>query len=263
MNRLFGDRRERTGLALSGGGARGLAHAGALKAMTEMGIKPDILAGTSAGSIAAVMYAAGLTPEHMLELFTDTSLRNFVQLAVPRNGFFKMDGFKRFLRKAIPYENLEDLPIPTRVVATDIDRGRTVVFESGPIVDCVCASCAIPIVFQPVKIGGVSYVDGGVLKNLPASVIRDKCKVLFGINVSPLIHDAFKNSILDIAQRSYTLLARHNAIPDRELCDLLVETPEIAHYRAFNLSGIKRVYNSGYRLTRKALIDAGFRPLKR
>ncbi len=248
------------GLALSGGGARGFAHAGAIKALNEMGIRPGIIAGVSAGSIAAVMAAAGLSPEQMLALFQEAKLTDFCELSVPKNGFFKMDRFRKFLRKVIPYENLEELPIPVVIGATNLDDGTMTAFEEGPIAERVMASCSIPIVFQPVKIDGVRYVDGGVLHNLPAGLIRERCKYLIGVNCSPLANATVKDTLVDIALRSYELMAKNNAIPDMNLCDIVIKTDEIARYRVFNLKQIKRVYDSGYSLTRNYLLANGFKP---
>lgn len=249
----------RFGLALSGGGARGLAHAGALKAMEEVGLRPDIMAGVSAGSVAAVMYAAGIAPERMLELFQQAKFTDFCEFGIPNGGFFSLEKFKTFLRNNIPYENLEDLPIKTVVGATDIDNGRRALFEKGPIADCVAASCSIPIVFKPAVIDGIRYVDGGVLHNLPAWAIRKRCKVLIGINCSPLSDIKAKNSLMGIAMRSYELLAKTNDIPDMNLCDMVVRTDRIARYQVFNLKDLESVYESGYRDTLNHLLYHGFK----
>ncbi len=249
----------RTGLVLSGGGARGFAHAGAIKALAEVGIKPDIVAGVSAGSIAAVMYAAGIEPEKMLELFLNARFSDFCELGVPKDGFFHLDRFKTFLRRHIPYANLEDLPIPTVIGATDLDNGRKVAFESGSLPERVVASCSIPIVFKPVKIDGVRHVDGGVLHNLPAWTIRDRCKYLIGVNCSPLSKTPVSNSLIDIALRSYELMAKTNVVADMELCDIVIRTDEIAKYKVFNLKQIEKVFESGYRDTMNFLLANGFK----
>ena len=244
----------RTGLVLSGGGARGFAHAGALKALEEMGIKPDILAGVSAGSVAAVMYAAGISPEKMLELFLHARFSDFCELGIPKDGFFSLDRFRAFLRKNIPY-----LPIPVTVGATDLDNGKKLAFTSGRLDEVVAASCSIPIVFKPIKIDGTRCVDGGVLHNLPAWTIRDRCKYLIAVNCSPLTKTTVKNTLIDIAFRSYELMAKTNTVADMELCDIVIRTDEIARYRAFNLKQIEKVFESGYRDTMNFLLYNGFR----
>ena len=247
------------GLALSGGGARGFAHAGALKALTEMGIKPDIIAGVSAGSVVTAMYAAGNSPDTILNLFSGVKFTDFAELGVPHDGFFSMDGFKKFLRKIIQYENIEQLPVPVVICATDLDHNTPVAFTEGPIAERVCASCSIPIIFKPMKIDGVNYVDGGVLHNLPAWAIRDKCKYLIGINCSPVPHRGKPQNLMDVAHRTYDLMVKHNAVPDMELCDLAVQVNDIATYKVFNLREIKRVFHAGYSATMAALAANGFK----
>lgn len=252
-------RKPSVGIVLSGGGARGFAHAGALKAMGEMGIIPDVLAGCSAGSVVAVMYASGVKPENILDLFADRRFNDFCELSVPRNGFFRMDGFRRFLKHAVPFNRLENLPIPTFVAATDIGRGEGVYFNSGPIPERVAASCSMPIIFKPIRIGSRYYVDGGVTHNLPAPAIREQCKVLIGVNCSPMVKATFKNTILDIAHRSYSLMSKSNAVTDSRLCDIVIETKDIADYGVFDLRGIDRVFQTGYDDAVATLTAFGFK----
>lgn len=248
----------RLGLALSGGGARGFAHIGALKALQEHGIHPDVVAGVSAGSVVAVLYASGIAPDRMLELFRNVKFGNLAELKMPRDGFFCLDRFKKFILDSVGVERLEDLKIPTIIGVTDLHRGVPVAFAKGPLGDIVMASCSIPIVFKPVRIGQTDYVDGGVLHNLPAWALRDKCSRLIGINCSPLRANPYRGTLPDIAQRTYSLMARANAVADMALCDLTVETTEIADHQVFNLKEIEHVYRSGYDATETALRDAGW-----
>lgn len=250
----------RIGLALSGGGARGFAHAGAIKALLEVGIRPDIIAGVSAGSVVAALYAAGRTPEEMVEIFKSASFRDFAEFKVPRDGLFGLDRFREFLRNQLaPFRRIEELPVKTVIGVTDIDRGVKVAFEEGQLESVVTASCSIPIVFKPAVIDGVRYVDGGVTANLPAWAIRDRCRYLIGINCSPLMRRKPKNNIADIAMRSYELMAKNNALLDCDRCDMLVRTEEIAKHQAFNLKEIDKVFESGYRDTMNHLLYYGFR----
>ncbi|MGN1246485.1 MAG: patatin-like phospholipase family protein [Muribaculaceae bacterium] len=242
------------GFALSGGGARGFAHVGALKALSECGIKPSVIAGVSAGSVIACMYAAGLSSDDMMRAFADKSFNDLAELSVPKDGFFRMTKFIRFLRKSIPYANIEDLPIPTLVCATDLNTCSPKVFDSGPIAERIAASCSIPIVFSPIKIDGNYYVDGGVLHNLPSAVIRNHCDTLIGINVSPFVHEEkFKPSILEIAHRSYKMISRSNMDADKALCNIVVEMDSIAHHKVFGIKAMWEIAEKGYNETIKIL----------
>ncbi|MCM1522258.1 MAG: patatin-like phospholipase family protein [Muribaculaceae bacterium] len=248
------------GVVLSGGGARGFAHCGALQALEEMGLRPDAMAGVSAGSVVTVMYAAGMRPKEILKVFTDAKFGNFAEFAIPRDGFFSMDGFRKMLRETIPYKDISQLPLPSTVCATNLDNYQPTAFTSGDIAECVSASCSIPIIFKPVKINGVTYVDGGVTANLPAWALRDKCKYLIGVNCSPVPNRGKPTSIIDIAQRTYDLLVKTNAVPQMELCDLAISINDIAKYKVFDLREITRVYQLGYDDTRRTLLNAGFTP---
>lgn len=248
----------RLGLALSGGGARGLAHAGALAAIEEGGLHPDVIAGVSAGSIAAAMYAAGNSPREILKMFDKRGFTDFVELRPYHGGLFAVSGFKKLLQEAMgKYKNMEDLPIPVYVGVTNFDEGIPAEFHTGPIIERVVASCSIPIVFKPAVIDGVRYVDGGVLRNHPAWIVRDMCDTLIGINVSPLRTKGGADSFFNVAMRTYNLMAKANQREDMMLCDLSIEMPEIAACSTFDLSLSENLFMSGYLHTRRALRKAG------
>lgn len=248
------------GLALSGGGARGFAHAGAIEAIESVGLKPDILAGVSAGSVAAVFYAAGLSPKEIVRAFHSKGFTDFAEIKLPRTGFFSLSRFSNFINETVyPYKNLEDLPIRTVVAATNIDTGKKEMFEQGPIGKIVAASCSIPIVFEPTVIDGQRYVDGGVLRNLPAWTIRRRCKYLIGVNCSPMTHNSPKNNMLNIALRSYELMAKSNTLSDMELCDMAVRIDNVAGRQVFDLKNLETVYETGYREVMNHLLYYGFK----
>ena len=127
------------GLALSGGGARGFAHLGVIKALNEHGIYPDIISGVSAGSVIGVLYSAGHSVEQILKMFEKHKATDMMELSIPKDGFFKMDGFKNILNKNLKIKNLEQLPILTYVCATDVVNGKPKIFKEGNIVERVSA----------------------------------------------------------------------------------------------------------------------------
>lgn len=253
-----GQRPYKLGVALSGGGARGFAHAGALMAIEEAGLRPDAIAGVSAGSVIAVLYAAGIKPINIGDIFARHSFRDFAELSWGKGGIFKIEKFMNHILDSIgDKRNIEDLNIPTFIGASDLDNATPHIFDHGEIEPRMLASCSIPIIFPPVNIDGTHYVDGGVLRNLPAWALRDKCDYLIGINVSPLRKKDSYSSIIEVAFRTYNLMAKANQNEDMALCDLSIQTPEISDYAVFDLSKIKELVISGYMHTRSALKKTG------
>lgn len=247
------------GLALSGGGVKAFCHAGVLKALEEKGIRPDVISGVSAGGVVAALYADGYSPDSILSMFRKQSFFNYYRFSFPDGGLLSLRGFKEFLDTTLHAKTFEELSIPLKIIATDFDSGRTVVFEKGDLVDALVASCSVPMLFPPYKINGVNYVDGGVLQNLPASEIRNDCKVLIGVNCGPINADSYSKSIPVIAVRSYKFIYRSNASYDKSLCDILIEPLEIGEYNSANVFLIKDIFNIGYKETSKLLEKEKFR----
>ena len=234
------------GLALSGGGAKGFAHIGVFKLLEECGLMPDIIVGTSVGSLMGVLFADGYTASEIKELFTGREFSEFAQFQLPKSGLFDSKRFRHFLKRHLRAKTFEELKIPMVVVATDLDNGESHEFRSGPIVEAVAASCSIPIIFSPVVINGVHYVDGGLFHNFPVSIIRDECDKVIGVNVSPLVSQKYKQTLFHIAERSYHYMFRANTLEDREMCDVLIEAEEFGMYKTFDLENVDQITAIGY-----------------
>ncbi len=244
------------GIALSGGGIRGLCHAGVLKALDEFGIKPDILSGVSAGAVVAALYADGYTPDEIATLFEDISFRKMTQIQIPDGGIFSIKAFERFMGRTLRAKRFEELSIPTYIVATNFDQGETTEFSEGVLIHPLVASCSIPVLFVPKKIKGVHYVDGGVLKNFPVSTIRPHCEYLIGINASPLVADEYKLSLMNVAQRTYHFMFRANILYDKQLCDFLIEPVDMANYDMFDVQKGREIFELGYQSAKKMLSES-------
>ena len=193
------------GIALSGGGARGFAHIGVLRALQEYGITPDIVSGVSAGSIVGVLYASGIAPDKIISLFDNKKFNDFCEPCVPHKGLFSLNKLGEFLKKHLVVDTFEQLATPLVICATNLDKSIPVAFESGDLVNSVIASCSIPIIFNPVNINGTYCVDGGVLRNLPAWVLREKCDIVIGVNCSPMMNENLHYSIIEIAHFVYVM----------------------------------------------------------
>lgn len=244
----------RLGVALSGGGARGFAHIGALKALEEAGMKPDVIAGVSAGSIAGSLYAGGVPVDDILPLFGEKGLTDFISMPLRRGaGIFTLDKLGDFIENATGYKRIEELPIPLYIGATDFDHAKPAYFSEGDLGKCVAASCSIPVVFSPVNIDGTNYVDGGVMRNLPGWILRPVCQTLIGVNCSPMVSAHYKDTTVEMAMRTFHIMARANQNIDMQMCDLVVKTPDLIKYQVYNLKDINKAFLSGYAAMHRAL----------
>lgn len=238
--------RYKLGLALSGGGAKGIAHLGLLQALNEVGLKPEIISGTSAGAMTAAFYTDGATPREILEMFSNKKFSEFGGFSIPSGGIFKTDRFQRFLENNLKARYFHELNLPIVIVTSDLAEGVVRNFTEGELIRPVMASCAVPIVFTPVEIDGVHYVDGGIFKNFPVSTIRKQCNFVIGSNVSSIVKQEYKHSILHIAERSFRHMSAANALPDRKLCDILIESHDLSQYSMFQLENLEEIFNRGY-----------------
>lgn len=241
------------GVALSGGGARGFAHLGALKAMNEKGLFPELIAGTSAGALAGVLYADGYAPDEIMGFFRKMKFMEFTKFTIPKEGIFTAIRFHDFLKKHLRATTFEELKIPLRVVATDIEYGESYTFNSGDLIPAVIASCSIPIVFTPVEINNHHYVDGGLFANFPVMCIRDECEKLIGVNVSHISHTPYSRSMKYIFERTFYSLTTSNSFVDRDLCDILVESSRISDFSMFDLDQAEALFHTGYEVAVEAL----------
>ena len=243
------------GLALSGGGARGVAHIGVVKALREAGIEPSVVAGTSSGAIVGCLYALDV-PTAELEAFAHvgTGIR-VMRLGNPLRGLIKLDALRTRLERVLPADDFACLRRPFAVVTSDLQRGRVVVHRDGPLIDCVRASCAVPLLFHPVELGGVQHIDGGLYLNLPAEPIREACDILIGSNVMPLVTPEVPplRTITAISARVFDLAVHHNASASRELCDVLVEPAELGGFAVYNFSPANELIAVGYEAMRAEL----------
>jgi len=169
--------RKKLGLALSGGGARGIAHIGVLKALEKAGIKVDFLSGTSMGGLVAAAYASGLLAKDIEEVSREYGkLRNLWRLAdptLPRQSVFQGKRLEVFFEETLKVDSFEELRIPLTLVAVDLNSGQEVHMNSGSVAHAVRATVAVPGLLAPVEEKGQCLVDGGLLNNLPSDAVRE------------------------------------------------------------------------------------------
>ena len=247
------------GIAFSGGGAKAGAHCGALQALHEYGIRPDVVSGTSAGALVATLYSAGFSPRQMIELFQGLNFfKDIVTPSVPKGGLFDSKPLVEIIRKNLPYTRLEALPIPTYLVASDLEHGVPKVFSKGDIAPRVVASCSIPVIFRPMSINGVHYVDGGAFQNLPVSAIRDKCETVIALSLNHLEEDKYKDNLISVAYRSFLMMMVSNVASDTAQADLFMELDTYG-CTAYDISRIEELFFRGYDSAVKVLEEKGYK----
>jgi NTE family protein len=167
--------RPKIGLALGGGGARGFAHIGAMRVLEQEKIPVDLVVGTSVGSLVGALYADQgkvLDAEFNALQVETTDLFDYRATSIFSGGLIKGEKLEKFLRERLKSTNIEQMKVPFAAIAVDLRSGQTVIFDHGPIAQAVHASCAIPGIFAPVVMDGVSYVDGGVTDPVPSDIAR-------------------------------------------------------------------------------------------
>lgn len=238
-----------TGIVLSGGGARGFAHLGVLEALNEEGIFPEIISGTSAGAIAGVLYADGYTPREILDIMNTGSRLDFMRPALPREGLLQISGITKILKNKLRAKRFEDLRIPLIVTATDIYNGKPRYFSTGDLIDPVMASSSIPVLFQPVIIDNICYVDGGVLDNMPVTPVEELCRYLIGSFVNPVGPMDKISGLINIAERVFMLSMSKELTAKAEKFEILVAPEELMNYNVLNPEKAEEIFNIGYKAT--------------
>ncbi len=217
LARLLGrkKRRRKVGLALSGGGGRGIAHIGVFSVLMEAGIIPDWVSGTSAGAAAGVLFCRGWSPEQMLRLVRGLSLLHLGRPRLRRLGLLDGTRFEERIRELIGDLTFADLSIPLAVVACDLLTGERVVIRQGPLAPAVRASCSIPGIFTPVEKEGRLLVDGGLVDHLPVSVVREMgADYVIAVDVHPPLPPGRRpRNIFEVVIASYQIMTRNNIGP--------------------------------------------------
>jgi len=177
------------GLALGGGAARGFAHIGVIKALEASGIKPDLVVGTSAGSVIAALYAAGNKGTDLNKIALSLDEASITDWALPFSGKFggmiKGDALQTTINRLLKNQTIENMPMPLGIVATDLQTGAGVLFRRGDTGQAVRASCSVPGVFQPTTINGHEYVDGGLVSPVPVRYAKQMgADFVIAVNIS-------------------------------------------------------------------------------
>jgi NTE family protein len=254
---LFSEKGGKVGLALGGGVARGLAHIGVLKVLEEERIGIDLVAGTSVGSLIGALFCSGLGWRHIYEAAVDVRWKDLVRPALPGLGLVKTDRFERMVGRLIRDARFEDLKIPFKAVAVDITTGEEVVLDRGPVALAVRASCSLPGIFEPTAWEGRLLVDGGLVNDVPADVVRRMgAERVIGVDLN---HDRVStrppDSLIDVIIYSLNILIRSNIQKGITHADCLV-VPDLEGFGYRNLRRLEECIERGEAAMRGCLAGA-------
>lgn len=236
------------GIALSGGGARGISHLGVLKALEENGIRPDIISGTSAGAIVGGFYCAGYAPDDILTILIKTKMLAIFKPAFSWQGLLSMDKLLKILKDNLP-ATFEELDKPLIVAATNLEVGKTQYFDKGNLHETILASCCLPVLFNPIEIEGTKYIDGGILNNLPVEALINRAAPIISVGCNPIANKSQFSSFKDVMERSSLLAINENTLNSKKLSQLFIEPIELSKFSGFDLSKAKEIFETGYRYT--------------
>lgn len=221
-------RRLRVGLALGGGAARGFAHIGVIQALEENGLLPDLVAGTSAGSLVAALWASGKGGRELAAIADGMDETAFADWSYPGRGLIRGEALAKFVRDKTNNRPIEQMRIPLGIAATDLDSGAGILFQRGDTGTAVRASSAVPAVFQPVRIGTHEYVDGGLSAPIPVHhAIRMGAEFVIAVDISAIPEGAPTGDAARMLLQTFAIMGK--TLKNYELKDAdLVLQPSLA-----------------------------------
>lgn len=244
----------RIGLALGGGAARGFAHVGVVQVLEEAGIRPDLVVGTSAGSLVASLYASGKSGAQMQQVAETMEEAAFTDWTLPifSRGVLRGDALARYVNVQVANRPIERMPLPLGVVATDLNSGEAVLFQRGDTGTAVRASSAVPAVFQPVKIGGREYVDGGLVAPVPVGFAKQMgAELVIAVDISSAPEGNPADGTLQILLQTFAIMGKSiNTFALRE-ADVLVR-PVLLGMTSADFGSRRRAIEAG----RAAMLQA-------
>jgi NTE family protein len=234
------------GVALSGGGVRGISHLGVLQGLNEAGIFPTHVSGTSAGAIAGAMYCEGYSPTEILKIIVETNYFKFLRPAISWKGILKMSSIQGLFRTYLKHNDFSQLKTPLTVAATDIKKGKAVYFSEGELIAPVMASSCIPGMFEPIVIGNRFLIDGGVLNNLPVEPLDGTCDFVIGVNCNHLPEESDIKNMKRLIERSVIMSMNYNVYSRQAKCDYFIEAPGLGKFGVFDIKKASDLFQAGY-----------------
>ena len=244
----------KVGLALGGGGAKGVAHIGVLKALEDAKVRPDFIAGTSVGAMVAAMYAFNVSIDTITNIARDLTLSQITTFKLNKTGFCTSDPLKEILAEYLGEANIEDASIPLAIVATDLKKGEEVIFTHGPLADAVCASASIPGVYIPMKMGERTLVDGGIVQSVPVGAVKDMgAGVIIASQLGGVgVYEEPKN-VLDVMRNAFDIALSRRTREEVKEAELVIAMDLRDFSIADNTERYDELFTIGYDTATKEL----------
>jgi NTE family protein len=259
----------RLGLALGGGAARGFAHVGVIQVLEEAGLRPDLVAGTSAGSLVAALYASGRNGRQLQRIAETMDEATFTDWTLPlfNRGMLRGEALARYVYQQVGGRRIEDLPMPLGILATDLQTGKGILFQRGDIATAVRASSAVPGLLHPVRILDREYVDGGLVAPVPVRQARQMgAELVIAVDISQAPESNLPGDMFQILLQTFAIMGRSiNALELRGQ-DMVVLRPALDGVSGTDFAARSRAIAAGREAMQKALpqlrqaIDAGMKP---
>jgi NTE family protein len=242
------------GLALSGGGMKGIAHIGAIKALEENNISPTHISGSSVGAIVGAFYASGYPLEEIVAFFKEVPLFYPTRYAFGKPGIIDPANFYEDFIKYFPEDNFNALQKKLFISTVDMLNGSMKVFNEGELIRPILASSAFPGLCSPVFVNGSLYADGGILDNFPVAPLMAHCDQIIGVYVSPLDEIKAENLkyAIDVLQRAIRINFSNASSQKFSQCDLLIYPP-LSKFGMFDKNHIDEIFNIGYQTALKKI----------
>ena len=233
------------GLALGGGAARGFAHIGVIQVLEEAGIRPDLVAGTSAGSLVAALYASGKSGAELARLALAMDESALTDWSFPGRGLIRGEALARYVREQTGSRLIENMSLPLGIVATDLDSGEPMLFQRGDAGTAVRASSSIPAVFQPVKIGTREYVDGGLVSPVPVRFARQMgAELVIAVDISSSPEGNATGDAIRLLLQTFAIMGRSINRFELKEADIVLR-PRLAGLSGTDFTQRQRAINAG------------------
>ncbi|MCP5160910.1 MAG: patatin-like phospholipase family protein [Hahellaceae bacterium] len=237
----------KVGLALGGGAAKGLAHVGVLKAFEEEGVAISYLSGTSIGALVAAYYAFGKPIEDIMAIGEDLHVTKVINFTLKKRGFFSTDSLRAMILRDLGDVQIENARIPLAICTTDIVTGERVTFEKGSLADAICASAAVPGLFVPVEIEGRMLVDGGIVENVPVSVLEDMgAGIIVAVDLNGVKKYGTPNDVMDVITNAIDIGMDLRTRDQLKSADIVLSLDLSKYSRAGNADNAWPLFMEGY-----------------